>query len=125
MQREVLRKMTVSKTDIMSKKITPVSFSNNIVRNNINILTHTQDGKPLQRDKKKDFIANFKYHEAFVCFKAAGRVRINLYTNILKWLNEMDKFNLELENQFYSISKSVWMKEWNNFQDNTKSVEAF
>ena len=60
MQREVLRKMTVKKTDTMSKKITPVSFSNNSSKNNINILTHTQDGKPLQRDKTKDFVANFK-----------------------------------------------------------------
>ena len=72
--------MTVKKTDTQSAKITPVSFSNNSSKNNINILTHTQDGKPLQRDKKKDFVANFKYHEAFV-----SKLReewANLYTNI-------------------------------------------
>ena len=74
--------MTVKKTDTMSKKITPVSFSNNSSKNNINILTHTQDGKPLQRDKTKDFVANFKYHEAFVCFKAAGRVGQFIYQHL-------------------------------------------
>ena len=81
MQREVLRKMTVKKTDTMSKKITPVSFSNNSSKNNINILTHTQDGKPLQRDKTKDFVANFKYHERLFVSKLREEWA-NLYTNI-------------------------------------------
>ena len=109
MQREVLRKMTVKKDDTMSKNKTPVSFSNNSGKNNINILTHTQDGKPLQRDKTKDFVANFKYHEAFVCFKAAGRVGQFIYQH-LRWLTEMDKYR-GIRKQFYSISKSV-CKEW-------------
>ena len=111
MQREVLRKMTVKKDDTMSKNKTPVSFSKEYSNNNnnINILTHTQDGKPLQRDKTKDFVANFKYHEAFVCFKAAGRVGQFIYQQ-LRWLTEMDKYR-GIRKQFYSISKSV-CKEW-------------
>ena len=49
--------------------------------NNINILTHTQDGKPLQRDITKDFVANFKYHAAFL-FSNRLDEWANLYTNI-------------------------------------------
>ena len=110
MQREVLRKMTVKKTDTMSKKITPVSFSNNSSKNNINILTHTQDGKPLQRDITKDFVANYKYHAAFLFFKSAGRVGQFIYQH-LKWLKEMDRFRFGITNKFYSISGKV-CKEW-------------
>ena len=83
------------------------NYSNN---NNINILTHTQDGKPLQRDVTKDFVANYKYHAAFLFFKSAGRVGQFIYQH-LKWLKEMDRFRFGITNKFYSISGKV-CKEW-------------
>ena len=40
-------------------------------KNNNNIITHLSNGKPVARDKNKDFIANYRPEEEFLCWKAA------------------------------------------------------
>ena len=50
-----------------------------------NIITHSRSGKPIAaRHKKKDFIADYRPEERFLCYKAAGQFGLIIY-NILKW----------------------------------------
>ena len=55
-----------------------------------NIITHSRSGKPIAaRDKKKDFIADYRPEESFLCYKAAGQFGLIIY-NILKWKMGME-----------------------------------
>ena len=48
-------------------------------KNNNNIITHLSNGKPVARDKNKDFIANYRPEEEFLCWKAAGGYGVIIY----------------------------------------------
>jgi hypothetical protein len=86
-----------------------------------NIITHTSNGKPIARDKKKDFIQNYRPEEAYLCFKSAGQYGLIIY-NILKWKMGMDKSRFGSEKDSYVVSNKE-TRRWMTRQRKNEAIE--
>ena len=87
-----------------------------------NIITHSRSGKPIAaRDKKKDFIADYRPEESFLCYKAAGQFGLIIY-NILKWIMGMDKLQFGSAKVSYVVS-NIETKRWMTRQRKNEAID--
>ena len=87
-----------------------------------NIITHSRSGKLIAaRDKKKDFIADYRPEESFLCYKAAGQFGLIIY-NILKWKMGMDKFQFGSAKDSYVVSNKE-TKRWMTRQRKNEAID--
>ena len=90
-------------------------------KNNNNIITHLSNGKPVARDKNKDFIANYRPEEEFLCWKADGGYGVIIYS-ILKHRMGMDKFQYGSEKEYYTIPNNV-VRRYMSRQRKNEAIE--